>query len=388
MRVYIGCIRGDIEGFQEVRDRYINIHVDLVLACKAPAISLVRHEVAMQEQNGVAATQLQLGAQPNLSEKNASRHVSRLAHTFKITLSIPVSEHIHTEQGTTTRLPYLKPANVLGKLLMDHPYMLLGGFRPGADSETLLTTFWENYKLEQPSHKVYASPSRRLKRTIPIYLHGDGGRTQKKQPLEVLSMEPVLGLNTSQGAEETCRCSVPVAFGSNNLENPIAQKLNSKNNSFLTKFLIFAFPSKKYKRQPNLLISLHEAASKNLAEVCKHGLMAKGERFYAAILGYKADFEYHAKFGSLERSYMHAGRTQQLGVCHECWAGTPDIPFEDPSTRALWTDTVCASFPWKETPPFKHIPFEAWESLPSRAPQFYRRDPFHVFRLGTLTAYC
>ena len=46
--------------------------------------------------------------------------------------------------------------------------------------------------------------------TIPMMLHGDGGRTAKKQPLEVVSLVAVLGLDTYKGL--TCGCENSVDF--------------------------------------------------------------------------------------------------------------------------------------------------------------------------------
>ena len=253
---------------------------------------------------------------------------------------------------------------------------------PGDESEVLLAKFWELYKGEQDSHAVYGKPSRRLKNTIPLYLHGDGGRTAKKQPLEVISFEPVLGLDTALKTSSTCKCREPMQVGSANLCDPEAQRLNCKHNSSLTRFLLCAYPSKKYPKFKGLLIAMHKVISDNLGEVCHHGFFVNGRRWYVACLGYKGDMEYHTKFGELSRSYQNVGHKYEHACCHECDAGSPGTPFEDISVTALWTRTCCSVFPWRSTPPFAAIPFEDWRSPPSRAPLFYRRDPFHIFRHG------
>ena len=349
-------------------------------------MALVRHEAAMVEQQGPSATSLQLGnISVGVSEKNASRHVERVTKRFNLSLNLPLSTHSYTENSSTVEIPFLKPSTILQKLLQEYPFALLGGCMPGGEAETLLTTFWEAYREDHPSHQVFSLPGRRLKRTIPVLLHGDSGRTQKKQPLDVVSIEPVLGLNTS--LKEACKCRCPHAVKSEALDmtNPLAIKLNSRHSSFLTKYLLYAYPVKKYKHYPGLCLSMHSTISEDLAQVCRHGLYAHQARWYTAILGYKADWEYHVKVGSLERSFLKVGCTQEYMICHECHAGAADCPFEDCGTRAAWTSTMYQTLPWRDTPAFRSLPFEPWDR-PSRAPMFFRRDPFHSFRLGTLAA--
>ena len=84
------------------------------------------------------------------------------------------------------------------------------------------------------------------------------------------------------------------------------------------------------------------------------------------VLGYKGGMEYHAK----------------LNLRHECLAGDPLHPFEDPNQTASWLTTRYTSLPWTRSP-FTSIPFEDWGGAANgRAAMFLRRDTFHVFRLG------
>ena len=97
----------------------------------------------------------------------------------------------------------------------------------------------------------------RLDQTIPLILHGDSGRTLKKQPLEVLSFKPALGLDTEANSFK-CKCSQTSTYSGARKSNPMAQRLNNKHSSYLTHFLTCAFPSKKFKSTPGLLISMLE----------------------------------------------------------------------------------------------------------------------------------
>ena len=273
---------------------------------------------------------------------------------------------------------------MLEYLLQTHPWLLLGGLDPGEDSQALLEAFWETYKVEQLSHAVYemAQAGRvNLAFTIPLVLHGDGGRTLKKQPLEILSFQPVLGI-TTQDAVLKCKCPHPVRYRGNGPRglDAMSLRLNFQGDSYLHHFLMVAFPTKHYPKTPGLLHSVFEAASKNLSEICNNGLVVHGQKWHVAVLGMRGDMEYHHKMGSLKRSYMNVGTTNQIACCHMCSAGSAGIPFEDFSRSAAWQRTLFGSLLWDSPPPFRSIPYEDWTT--GKASGWFKGDPFHTFRLG------
>ena len=59
----------------------------------------------------------------------------------------------------------------------------------------ILTQFWANFKAIFPQHPIFDQYVE-MHRVIPYYLHGDGGRGYKKDPIEILSMFPALGCGT------------------------------------------------------------------------------------------------------------------------------------------------------------------------------------------------
>ena len=201
-----------------------------------------------------------------------------------------MSYHVHKENGALVSVAFLKPRDMLEHILCTYPWALLGGLQPGPNAERMLNTFWKTYRLEHGSHAVYQMADAnqvRLDRTIPLVLHGDGARTQKKQPLEVVSVCPVLGLDTEQSCL-TCTCEKAQTYSGKRKRSPLAQRLNLKNSSYATHFLAFAIPSKKYKATPGLLKSLLGEVSENLGEVCKTGLeYQEGYRFHFAGIGMK-----------------------------------------------------------------------------------------------------
>ena len=300
-------------------------------------------------------------------------------------MAIPISHYAHEENGDTQVIAWLRPSAVLKHLLHRYPSLLLGGCDLDESAEAMLNTFWQHYERCHPTHEVFRGDRSLLQRTIPMCLHGDGARTQKKQPLEVLSMEPMLGMNSSSCVDCACDlCNCPPRkkqAGEDTFGNPMTQRMNHKGHSYLSRFLLFAFPSKEY-NMPGLLRALLKQVSIDIAEVCARGVSTPGGVWKICILGYKGDMEYHAKM-DLTRTYANVGHVNRNPCCHECLAGHEDHPFEDSNSDASWLGTRLTSLPWRTTPPFTDIPFEDWASaIHGRASQFYRRDSFHIFRQG------
>ena len=308
----------------------------------------------------------------------AKRLHRALVKKFSMSLGIPVSEYVHTEGPLTAVMPYLKPTDIFSTILTKHPWLLLGGSAQ-ADSEEVLMTFWKCYQQNHPEHEVFQHGWDRLRRTVPVTVHGDGGRTQKKQPLEIFSVQPVIGLNTRVSRKrQSCHCDTSVQFGCGDATDPMTQRLNSKRSTFLTHFLIFAFPSKSSKNFSSLLTSFLGVVCSNLASLCNDGAIGFDQkRWYFACVGFKLDMEWMVKVGSLTRSYQNVGYVREIPVCHECDAGSPGIAFENVNPSATWTRTLFRTLPWVVQPPWSSIPFEA-----AKPAKFLRRDSFHIFRMG------
>ena len=184
-------------------------------------------------------------------------------------------------------------------------------------------------------------------------------------------------MGIDRAAPQLCRCAEPVL--------QTEQRCNGKYHSYLTRFLLVALPSKQW--PPELLADIFRTLSSLLHELFENGLVVNGRQFYFGILGLKADFEFHCtvlRDAGLKRSYEHVGRARDIPVCIECEAGFQETPFEDANVGAAWTRTIGRSPPWDRLPTLAGVPFDNWHSFPSRAPEFFRRDPFHVFRLGPL----
>ena len=358
-------------------------------ASEAPAKSLTSHGNALQEEVKLGRLEVSgPAAETAGSISNASRAYRRAVTKFAFALRIPSSQFLHTENSTSVLFPWLKPVEILTVLMTDFPELLLGGFDPGEDAGNLLLTFWQAYQKVHPGHELFASANaERLSRTVPVLLHGDGGRTQKKQPIEIVSLEAALGLSSYQRKRSSCVCCPPAKRARSEFMGKLeVQQLNHKLHSYLSRFLVFAYPSKQYGAKfPGLLNAFLKEAAENLSLACQQGVSSPTGTYYFSCVGFKADMEFHAKSGVLKRSYMNVGTANNIPCCHECMAGAPGVPFEDFRDKAGWQATKYQSVPWAGAPPFTSLEFESWDSGP--AARFFRRDPFHVFRLGVARNY-
>lgn len=283
------------------------------------------------------------------------------------------------------------------------PELVMGG---GGGEQ--LEAFWQNYKLFHPEHPIFhdADPRRTFNRCLAFSLHGDEGRGLKKGNTAVLMLETNLGLPEvdvhrkrrwadrcddcmleqrfakmfkttaglpqgippTEGVERTCEC----------------QTTNMKQHSFLTKYLLAAFPNCAYKKT-DLLDRIHEKISADLKDLFLNGIVCGNppERWFVAFTGVKGDLRWVEKVARLSRCF-----NKQIGknlcCCHMCMAGTTDLPWEDFSFSPGWQKTCFVQRPWEPTspPPFVEIPFEVREGgAPER---MLRTDMFHICKQGVL----
>eukprot|EP00435_Cladocopium_sp_Y103_P030716 s3790_g7.t1 len=71
--------------------------------------------------------------------------------------------------------------------------------------EKSLADFWRRFRLANPTHDLsqLGEGDQNWSRLLPFYLHGDGGRTYKKDPFLVLSMYNALGRGTAKRRAST-----------------------------------------------------------------------------------------------------------------------------------------------------------------------------------------
>lgn len=152
---------------------------------EAPAKILPEKRKALAEEQGDAFAQSVIRSS-GMNPKNATRQFRRLVSRHSMSLKIPMSTHTHVEGAATASIPFVKPADVFKTLMLQEPWLFLGGCNE-SEAPDVLSQFWNAYRLEHPSHHIFTCSAERRKHCFPVLCHGDGGRTQKKQPLEVLS---------------------------------------------------------------------------------------------------------------------------------------------------------------------------------------------------------
>ena len=248
--------------------------------------------------------------------------------------------------------------------------------------QSVLRTFWERYKTNNPKHLMYHSKTGAAlhpEMTIPVVHHGDEGRSKKKKQVMILSSTPVLGKGSSRLKTEFSD------FGDSNPLN-----LNMLGDTYLTHFLSAVMPISLYNQKPESFYEVLAVLSLDFKNLFYEGLLVNRNRFYVSVIGCKGDVPYLVKAGKFERSFARrplkrSAKTPCSGICHICLAGneshTPAIPFEDYGLlRPKWMETVGLERAFSETPPFVEIPFLIGGE--ATLERFYQFDLFHNLHLG------
>ena len=238
-----------------------------------------------------------------------------------------------------------------------------------------LAEFWENFRGEQPTHEVfdhghfidYSS-------LVPLYLHGDGGRTYKRDELMVIQFQPALGFGS--------RLSHPNKFGQQT-------GINLQGHSFTTRFLTGVMPKQMYRDSLDVFDNFMVHTMSSLESLYYQGLqLPHGRVPRFLVVGLKGDLPFLAKAGHLNRTFSNIRKAPErptskplVGCCWMCGAGSPNIPFEDFGTAPRWLGTCGANnaLPWHSMPPwFDHVPAHVHEDRGS----FFKLDILHIYHLG------
>ena len=206
---------------------------------------------------------------------------------------------------------------------------------------------------------------------VPLYIHGDGGRTYRRDELMVIQFQGVLGFGS--------RKSHPTKLGK--------PGINLQQHSFVTRFLIGVMPKGTYKDTPETFEIFLERAMENLAWLYFQGIEVAGRTLRFIVLGMKGDLPFLAKAGNLKRTFLHirkrpAGPTSKAltGCCWLCGAGSEETPFEDFGATPAWVATsgVNNINPWDSLPRFfNHVPH-----IQNDKGQFFKLDLLHIYHLG------
>lgn len=101
--------------------------------------------------------------------------------------------------------PYFPPKDLLQSMASNGNFHKVLGV-PVAYSDYVLPKFWEKYRKLYPQHDLFAPHQIHLdfKHLLPFYLHGDGGRTYRKDSILILSMYTMLWVKERGNFQPSC----------------------------------------------------------------------------------------------------------------------------------------------------------------------------------------
>ena len=330
-------------------------------------------------------------------EAHAQRFTEKLFddHDLSLPISIESMEHevLNGLAGSITTYHVL-PQTWLTYLVEEDITLLTG---PGADPARNLVSFWQVFKLSNPGHEVFDHHcGEALSKVIPVYLHGDEGRSIKKSPYLVVSMESPMAPNLAPRAVP-CDCKAYMesrpdlpTFGdcrdylltSEIKRACLKMRTNYKGHSYLSRHLLFGVSCLLTKQNPNIMSRLLEAMVDGFTRLLTDGILIRGgARYYAAVVGHKGDMDWHCKAYKLSRSYSKI-QDRTLGlICHACLASSgarSQHSFTDFSDDPTWETTLYTRRPWD-------APIPVLATLPHDVSQPERvivPDTLHVVKLG------
>lgn len=327
-------------------------------------------------------------------KRNAERDVRRLFENSGLSLPVPIQEIEH-ECGLPDLQPlrsfHIRPTDWV-KHWMDSCPELLGGCAGPANQN--FEAFWKLYEMEHPQHEVFSAHKGDLSRVVPLFIHGDEGRSVKKTGYLVVSVESPLGSHKDPRIPAGCSCSsfmasrpdLPKYGTDSNLVDGAYQSVgrkqltNFKGHSYLSRWLIFGLGGWVYKKHRHVADRLFEELTADMQRLFQQGvLLENGQRVFGALVGIKGDLDFHAKYMNLTRCYSHLGSKNKIEICHSCRAGHQLFPFEDYSETPAWVPTMFYSRPWdRQSPPaLGQMNFDL-----HRPELAIAWDPFHVVKVG------
>lgn len=367
----------------------------LVLPSEVPATSLSSLGKAAKAELG------------EFGEKRAPKNAARSAHSFVarwgLTWKVPLSEFKFIDQNQEeVTITYISPVSFVRFLLMHAPELLMGGVIAQNEGSRHLEDFWRNYRHSHPTHRLFQEnhPVRRPANTIPACFHGDEGRGKEKGNTVVMMFEACLGVGTAENIRhkrrndqcndcylrdscakrfKTTEGNMTVACDARPVPLSACQAHNTKNNSYLTKFVLSVLPNDFYKFGNALEVVLTKICE-DFRYLFEEGVSVHNKTWFLGLTGLKGDLKWYEKIANLHRCFnKQCGAGLQM--CHECEAGTPQYPWEDGSHHPVWGNVLYQSRPWNQTPIIVNIPFEP----PGGAPEkILRRDLFHNTKVGLL----
>ena len=360
---------------------------------EATAVSVVR---ALASASGRETTASQ--------EAHAERFVQGLFAKHNLSLPVPVVSLQHeVVEGHLADITtyHIDPRSWVKYWMAVDPAILAGAGDPGINFET----FWKVYQLQHGDHELFRS-GKDLRKVVPLYVHGDEGRSQKKTSYLVVSVESPIGSRERNSRPCTCSANLlaspgipefgsldPALIPDSNTSPFRCMSTNYSGHSYLSRHLVFGIGGWISKKNPHVVENLLQELANNLSELFHTGVTMGGSTFFGAVAGIKGDMDFHRKYFFLDRSYANVGKRSAAGyICHSCQASNGgQYAFEDFAEEPGWAATLFQSRPWTRISALTMIPYDV--NCPERS---LLPDPFHVVKLGsardliggTLTVLC
>lgn len=285
----------------------------------------------------------------------------------------------------TFSYPCFHPRDILQGIAAEgHLHRILGV--PVALADSVLPRFWERFKTQCPNHDLFAEPDVDFSRLIPFYLHGDGGRTYKKDPILVASMMPALGQGTARNPVELQPVPGQGVKRRRSDQHGFEAGVNLLGNSIANRFLFVAMKVAFYKEQPRRFRKLVSIWAEYMQSLFDEGFIYRGETYRVAVLGLSGDQPFLREAGFHNRSFGNIRKSETSkrfipGCCWLCTAGRTNGPsFEDCDLlNAPWTGTVGPNniLPWTAPSPLMQLHLD-----PDDMAAFYLPDIFHIWHIG------
>ena len=313
--------------------------------------------------------------------KNGERDCQHLM-AKKLRLSLPIAQHYLDTKDDSLKLPFLRFRDWLSFLLKHNClHILCGLVKPNPDRQgDIFEAFWRRFAIHHPDHPVIQRAERgeiSLRRTVPLLLHGDEGRSKKRSPFLVCNLHSPLGRGVEAGLREGRR------------REYLKMLPNFTGHSYTNRFLVSCLPKQDYCGKNSFVFDiLMQTIAEELHHCASEGVQHEGQRYLAVCIGIVGDWPWLCKAGGLQRSFMNVNkhkedaggrrRSECRGVCHLCRAGQPDWPYEQIGSRTpLWEATMLTQSPFQGPCCLEIIPH-----CPGKFPDMFKFDVFHTWHLG------
>lgn len=313
----------------------------------------------------------------NATLKNSERDVQRLVKVQKTKLDLPIS----CLQASGEKVPWISATAWIRYIVKHGLWHRLAGLSD-ADrhlSPQIWKQFWRQYQILCPHFGLFLEEGVDYGNLAAFYIHGDEGRTLKKNGLMVTTLQSVLGFGF-----DTKR----LKRGNN---GDFVLRPNYVGNTLTTRFVCTAIPKVLYESNSNVFHEAMDVLSQDLQQLFHIGVYDEvtKETFRICVIAVKGDWPYLTKLGRFTRSFnttvkRGTERTKPKGTCHLCLAGQDGFPCEEIKTyKPAWLSTVGVKLPWDVTPSVMKYLFHDLNG-PSA---FFQPDPWHTFHLGVGKAY-